>query len=478
MRQASWSKETSRKLKSAILTLLQIVTIACLQATPIFADETGVNPPTGGGGDHANGGEEGGNNDTSQYSNGFRQGDGGYRCYMEDKNGNIVQAVVDFYFDKDYRNGAPNPLPTDQAIDYGRTTALGGRSLEINPIPYGPLEQKIPGLRPPIYNHQPWGAELNAWFESDTDVSGVSKSNAELFIATVFGVVGEPADEYIYQYQLGNYRIVVEGVYWYNLADKDNKLVKTSDGKIRYVYGTARDIALYNQTASISGIPVNDLISKHPERRIGGEHLNAYTNDLCVKAVMFVEDDEFSGFIVPNLPTTEYGKYTYETILADKQGWDMIVVWKEQVSEKWATWDSTKYGGYQEASPGVAPKQPEIPGVDNTKIHPVTIIKYYELEKVELDSSGKKKTVYETVTGPTRQTKICMTIDVQTEPGWILRRHFQAKEDVHAAKWLDISSSIKYKQRFGASTVEMEVESGYKYLYVWHVKVDNTPPAI
>lgn len=156
----------------------------------------------------------------------------------------------------------------------------------------------------------------------------------------------------------------------------------------------------------------------------------------------------------------------------------MHVVYKERASEKWATWDSTKYGGYQEASPGVAPKQPEIPGVDNTKIHPVTIIKYYELEKVERDSSGKKKTVYETVTGPTRQTKICTTIDVQTEPGWILRRHFQAKSDVHAAKWLDISSSIKYKQRFGASTVEMEVESGYKYLYVWHVKVDNTPPAI
>lgn len=193
---------------------------------------------------------------------------------------------------------------------------------------------------------------------------------------------------------------------------------------------------------------------------------------------MLVENDEFSKFVVPSLPASSDGKYTYETLLADKQGWDMHVIYKERASEKWATWDSTKYGGYQEASPGVAPKQPDIPGVDNTKIHPVTIIKYYELEKVERDSSGKKKTVYETVTGPTRQTKICTTIDVQTEPGWILRRHFQAKSDVHAAKWLDISSSIKYKQRFGASTVEMEVESGYKYLYVWHVKVDNTPPAI
>ena len=52
-----------------------------------------------------------------------------------------------------------------------------------------------------------------------------------------------------------------------------------------------------------------------------------------------------------------------------RQGWDMHVVYKERASEKWATWDSTKYGGYQEASPGVAPKQPEIPGVDLSLIH-------------------------------------------------------------------------------------------------------------
>ena len=153
------------------------------------------------------------------------------------------------------------------------------------------------------------------------------------------------------------------------------------------------------------------MISNHPERRVGGEWLGRYTNGACATALLLVETDEFSGFGPPTLGT-DYGgdRYSYETILTDKQGWDMHVVLKERVSEKWATWDSTKYGGYQEASPGVAPKQPEIPGVDNTKIHPVTVIKYYELEKVERDSSGKKKTVYETVTGPTRQTKICTTI--------------------------------------------------------------------
>lgn len=50
-------------------------------------------------------------------------------------------------------------------------------------------------------------------------------------------------------------------------------------------------------------VPVNNLITKYPERRTGGEQLNAFTNRDFVTAVIFVEDDEFSKFIVPNLPT-------------------------------------------------------------------------------------------------------------------------------------------------------------------------------
>lgn len=455
---------SSKKLKIIMSTFLTLLAVFSMQVTTVFAEDIDI------------GGGLSGNENTGAVGNGFRDVDGGYRCYMEDENGKVKQQVVDFYFDGlDGRSDTTPPILEGKACAYGASIAIGGQLASKNKtFAYGDIGELIPGLKPPLYQHSAWGPNLNAWFESDDNASTVpGASNAELFIAQVF--ISDPnVTDLVAGYRLGKYRIVVEGVYWYNLVDPEGRLILSPAGSTMYVYGTVRDFAKYNSIEQ-----VNNAITNHPERGVGGEWLGRYTNGACATALMLVETDEFSGFGPPTL-SPDYGgdRYSYDTILTPKQGWDMHVVYKERASEKWATWDSTKYGGYQEASPGVAPKQPEIPGVDNTKIHPVTIIKYYELEKVERDSSGKKKTVYETVTGPTRQTKICTTIDVQTEPGWILRRHFQAKSDVHAAKWLDISSSIKYKQRFGASTVEMEVEGGYKYLYVWHVKVDNTPPAI
>lgn len=400
-------RQDYKDLRLIVRTIIQLIVMICVQITPVFADETGIN--TGSGGDVNIGGGEGSGEGTQHMNTGYHQSDGGYRCYMEDKNGSIVQPIVDFYFDYDYYNGVSTSLPKSGQTYWGKQAALGGTA-GTRKLRYSSLEDLIPGLRQPLYGHQAWGPNLNAWFESDDNASTVpGASNAELFIVAVFNSSEYNAQNLLYNYKLGNYRIVVEGIYWYNLLAKNGDLIQI-DGKTQYVYGTVRDIATYNQTATIAGIPVNELISNYPERRTGGGQLNAYTNRDFATAIMLVEDDEFSKFVVPNLPASSDGKYTYETLLADKQGWDMHVIYKERASEKWATWDSTKYGGYQEASPGVAPKQPEIPGVDNTKIHPVTIIKYYELEKVERDSSGKKKTVYETVTGPTRQTKICTTI--------------------------------------------------------------------
>lgn len=54
--------------------------------TPVFADDTGINA----GGDHNNGGGEGSGAGTGGITYGYDQSDGGYRCYMEDKSGNIV----------------------------------------------------------------------------------------------------------------------------------------------------------------------------------------------------------------------------------------------------------------------------------------------------------------------------------------------------------------------------------------------------
>lgn len=71
--------------------LMQILIITCIQLTPVFADETGIN--TGDGEDVNIGGGEGSGEGTEHMNTGYHQSDGGYRCYMEDKAGKIRQTV-------------------------------------------------------------------------------------------------------------------------------------------------------------------------------------------------------------------------------------------------------------------------------------------------------------------------------------------------------------------------------------------------
>lgn len=62
----------------------------------------------------------------------------------------------------------------------------------------------------------------------------------------MFGYVGDDAADLLYNYTLGKYRIVVEGVYWYNLVDPEGRLILSPSGSTMYVYGTVRDFAKYN----------------------------------------------------------------------------------------------------------------------------------------------------------------------------------------------------------------------------------------
>lgn len=55
---------------------------------------------------------------------------------------------------------------------------------------------------------------------------------------------------------------------------------------------------------------VNEMISNHPERGVGGEWLGRYTNGACATALLLVETDEFSGFGPPTLGT-DYGGDRY-----------------------------------------------------------------------------------------------------------------------------------------------------------------------
>lgn len=92
MEQTSENKFRSlKKLKIIASTIMQLLVIACMQFTPVFADETGIMPPTGA--DDDLGGGLSGNENTGAIGNGFSHVDGGYRCYMEDKAGKIKQRV-------------------------------------------------------------------------------------------------------------------------------------------------------------------------------------------------------------------------------------------------------------------------------------------------------------------------------------------------------------------------------------------------
>lgn len=92
MEQTSENKfRSSKKLKIIASTIMQLLVIACMQFTPVFAEEIGVMPPTGA--DDDLGGGLDGTGNTGAVGNGFRHIDGGYRCYMEDEHGKIRQTV-------------------------------------------------------------------------------------------------------------------------------------------------------------------------------------------------------------------------------------------------------------------------------------------------------------------------------------------------------------------------------------------------
>lgn len=313
---------SSKKLKIIASTFLVLLTFFSIQTTTVFAEDVDL------------GGGLSGNENTGAVGNGFRDVDGGYRCYMEDENGRIKQQVVDFYFDGlDGRSDTTPPILEGKACAYGASIAIGGQLASKNKtFAYGDIGELIPGLKPPLYQHSAWGPNLNAWFESESNIEGKNgTSNAELFIVSVFKQSGSDVVDLLYNYKIGKYRIVVEGVYWYNLVNPTGNLIQTASGNTIYVYGTVRDFAKYNSIEQ-----VNNAITNHPERGVGGEWLGRYTNGACATALMLVETDEFSGFGPPTL-SPDYGgdRYSYDTILTPKQGWDMHVVYKERASEKW-----------------------------------------------------------------------------------------------------------------------------------------------
>lgn len=228
---------------------------------------------------------------------------------------------------------------------------------------------------------------------------------------TAAGSQTHVVSEYIENFHKGEYRIVVEGIYWYGYV-RSNKTTmvdqpitdpkdpeKTTTIKVpqdtqvmeeypsaynrMWVYGTIKEIAKYEQ----SELATNETHRKDlgmdkidPTFQSGTYWLFGHTNSLMATTLQLVTPDEFSGLGGISGAGGAMGGYTYSQIQNPGESYGIHVIRREEASEKWATWDASAYGGPVGKSPGVTPKMPPLAGMENvtTTWRDVTVIKYYE----------------------------------------------------------------------------------------------------
>ena len=240
---------------------------------------------------------------------------------------------------------------------------------------------------------------------------------------TAAGSQTHVVSEYIENFHKGEYRIVVEGIYWYGYV-RSNKTIETTttvkekvpdpkqpdkfpevyieventkttktDTQVKeaypsaynrmWVYGTIKEIAKYEQ----SELATNETHRKDlgmdkidPTFQSGTYWLFGHTNSLMATTLQLVTPDEFSGLGGISGAGGAMGGYTYSQIQNPGESYGIHVIRREEASEKWATYDASAYGGPVGKSPGVTPKMPPLAGMENvtTTWRDVTVIKYYE----------------------------------------------------------------------------------------------------
>lgn len=404
----------------------------------------------------------------------------GYRMYMEGPGGSVVQPVIDVCFSD------PSQYVYAQ---WGNTTNIGNKSI-VTCIQYKNIESYIPGLKPPYYDYAAWGPELDAWFESTENHWSGDATNAAGVIAVVFGENGGNAEDLLYNYNNGNYRIVLEAVYWWRPVGWWGSTLKNSwNGKPTWIYGNIQQLADFDQTEFI------DLLSEDSIPG-GGPHIGTYTNGTLALAICLDDTDTgFSGWKAPQRQPTntsdEGGPFTYSQIMQPDQGYGMHIIYREKAEEKWYTYKSPSgaTGGPEAASP----EMPDIPGVQTGgKFRPVTIIKYYEERTVQQD--GKTKSDWKTVSGPYDRSQVCRSIVIQNEPGWTVKGWFTQSSSMKPGLWKNLQSirvraPLKGTQATEPNPItvgqtdidkvtgEIKINEGVKTLYVWLVreKTDDTP---
>lgn len=408
----------------------------------------------------------------------------GYRMYMEGPGGSVVSPVVDVCFSD------PSQYVYAQ---WGKTTNIGNKSI-VTCIQYKNIESYIPGLKPPYYDYAAWGPELDAWFESTENHWSGDATNAAGVISVVFGENGGNAEDLLYNYNNGNYRIVVEAVYWWRPVGWDGFCLRNRwNNKPTWIYGNIQQLAEFDQTEFLSLLSKNSIPG-------GGPHIGNYTNGTLALAICLDDTDTgFSGWNAPQQQPTntsgdgtrEGGPFTYSQIQQPLQGYGMHIIYREKAEEKWYTYQSPsgKTGGPEDA----APEMPDIPGVQTGgKFRPVTIVKYYEERTVQQD--GKTKSDWKTVSGPYDRPQVCRSIVIQNEPGWTVKGWFTQSSSRKPGLWKDLQNvRVRAPQKgtqatepnpitVGQTSIdkvtgEIKINEGVKTLYVWLVreKTEDTP---
>lgn len=407
---------------------------------------------------------------------GYNDFAGGYRTYMESEGGNVVQEVTDIYFADPNGEGA--------GMTFYRAQAIGNKAAHYM-IPYTDIPAS--GLEPPLYNHEAWGPEMDAWFESEaTGLNGFT--NATAWIYGAFKKASN-LEDLLDGYNNGRYRIVVEAIYWWRPVSYNGALMKDANGNRTWFYGTIKNGAVFDNH-------IRHLISKDGLPG-GGKYLGYYTNQVMATALTLDDTDTgFSGFTpIPQdagaNKTGEGGIYTYSEIQQHKVGYGMHIIFREKAEEKWYTYKSPSgaIGGPEAESP----EMPDIPGVQTGgKFRPVTIIKYYEERTVQQD--GKTKSDWKTVSGPYDRSQVCRSIVIQNEPGWTVKGWFTQSSSSKPGLWKNLQSiRVRAPQKgtqatepnpitVGQTSIdkvtgEIKINEGVKTLYVWLVreKTDDTP---
>lgn len=180
---------------------------------------------------------------------------------MIDSGGAIVSPVADMQFSE---------VP-DGACELKTTIINGG--ITQKEFLYNAVEGGLPGLKPPFYNYTAWGPNLDAWFESTETVNGYD--NASNWIVYIFGKECgiDPTNLWV-EYQAGNYRIVVEALYWYRPVAGSGDMLKNYAGNRWWTYGNVNNIAWWNS------LPDNTkmLSNLDPPAHGGGPYLGSFTN--------------------------------------------------------------------------------------------------------------------------------------------------------------------------------------------------------